>query len=174
MRDSVCTLVRGAGGFRLTAMALALGTWGLSSSPAMAQGRGVSTGHPGVLRGQVSLADSGSGGPATGVPGVPPASYAAPAGGAGSSNAGYGGYGLGYGSFGLGYPGYGLEYGRGCVLRQGRYLSRLSLRNWCSYVLGRENLAPYVADPYSVPTVAFGYWPPYAAPTASAANPAAR
>jgi hypothetical protein len=92
MKTIVFSPVRGVGGFPFTAMALTLGIWGLSGSPAMAQGGGqtgggrvtsgpvaplgtsavgaVNTGDPG---GQTSMADYGYGGPAYGVPGVPSA-----------------------------------------------------------------------------------------------------
>ncbi len=40
-----------------------------------------------------------------------------------------------------------------------------SLHRWGAYVLGKECLYPYVADPYSDPA-ALGFWPPYSAPVA--------
>ena len=87
-----------------------------------------------------------------------------------------GGYGLGYGSFGPGYPGYGLEYVHGCGLGHHHrdHPGELSVRNWCSDVMGRECLYPYVADPYSDPMAAMGFWPPYSAPIASVPSMAAR
>jgi hypothetical protein len=168
--------VRGVGGFPLTAMALALGIWGLSGPSTMAQGGGagtpgtsgvgaVSTGGPG---GRGAAAGYAYGGPAYGVPGVLSGSYAAPYGSAGYAGPVYVGYGPGLGIFGPGYPGYGLEYDCGCgnhSLR--RQLREASIHNWGAYVLGKECLYPYVADPYSDPR-ALGFWPPYSAPVAGA------
>ena len=132
--------VRGVGGSRLTAMALVLGIWGLS--------------------GRSALAQDGYRGPAYGVRGVPSSLYGVPA----------GGYGPGYGTFGPGYPGFGLDAGcagSGHVLH--RHLREGSVRAWGSYVLGKECLYPYVADPYSDPRAALGFWPPYSAPVAGTA-----
>ena len=100
----------------------------------------------------------------------------APASGAGYRVVVDGGYELGEGSFGPGYPGYGLEYVHGCAMgfHHRHYPGEFSVRNWCSDVLGRECLYPYVADPYSDPMAALGFWPPYSAPIASVPNMAAR
>jgi hypothetical protein len=162
--------VRGVGGFPLTAMALALGIWGVSGASAMAQGGG--TGAPGVGAGSTggwgATAGNAYSGPAYGAPGVSSGLHVAR-----YANAGYAGpvsigYGPGLGIFGPGYPGYGLEYDCGCghhSLR--RHLREASLHNWGGYVLGKQCLYPYVADPYSDPKAALGFWPPYSAPTAN-------
>ena len=63
--------------------------------------------------------------------------------------------------------GMGHHHPHGYVLRQ------LSLRNWCSDVLGKEDLCPYYANPYGPPPMGFGYPAVYAAPTRNAANTAA-
>ncbi len=148
--------VRGVGGFPFAAMALAVGIWGLSGRSAMAQGG---------LGGGVGAGIDG--GPAYGVSGVPAGSYVAPPGGAGYRGTVYGGYGPGNGTFGLGYPGYGLDYVHGCAAGyHHRHFGReITLRSWCSDVLGKECLYPYVADPYSDPRAALGFWPPYSAPS---------
>lgn len=73
-----------------------------------------------------------------------------------------------FGTFGLGYPGYGLDYGHtGGFFPHRQTEKGYSIHRWASYVLGRECLDPYVADPYSSPA-AFGVWPPYSAPAAGA------
>ena len=102
--------------------------------------------------------------------------YTRPASGAGYRVVVDGGSGLDQGSFGPGYPGYGLEYVHGCAMgfHHRHYPGEFSVRNWCSDVLGRECVYPYVADPYSDPVAALGFWPPYSAPIASTANMAAR
>lgn len=140
--------VRGVGGFRLTAMALALGILGLSERSAMAQGPGIGGGGYGY------------GGPAYGMPVAPSGFYGAPPVASGP----------GFGRFGPGYPGFGLDYGcEGCWFPHRQTMKGYSLRNWGSYVLGKECLYPYVADPYSDPAAAMGFWPPYSAPIAGGA-----
>jgi hypothetical protein len=149
--------VRGVGGLPLTAMALALGIWGFPGRSAMAQAGGVGGAvGAGIVGGQTG------GGTAYSGPGIPPGYY---------GGAVHGGYGPGYGTFGPGYPGFGLDYGceGGCWFPHRHDSDRPSVRRWCSYVLGGECLYPYVADPYSDPR-ALGFWPPYSAPVASAAN----
>jgi hypothetical protein len=192
--------VRGVGTFPLTAMALAMGIWGLSGWSAMAQDdsvgggadaaiggaqtgsgtgpvgpagpRGTSGVSAGGPVGQDTMADYGHGGPVYSVPGVRSGPYGPPSGAAGYRGVVYGGHAPGYGAFGPGYPGYGLDYVHGCVLGYHRRHNsgEPSVRNWCSYVLGRECLYPYVADPYTDPA-ALGFWPPYSAPVASAFAP---
>jgi hypothetical protein len=132
-------------------MTLALGISGFSGRSAMAQGGGGQTGS----------------GTAYSAPGVPPGYYGAPR----YAGAVHGGYGLGYGTIGPGYPGFGLDYGceGGCWFPHRHDSERLSVRNWCANVLGKQCLYPYMADPYSDPR-ALGFWPPYSAPVASAAN----
>jgi hypothetical protein len=73
-----------------------------------------------------------------------------------------------FGTFGLGYPGFGLDYGHtgGCLPHR-RTEKGFSIHRWGSYVLGKECLDPYVADPYGNPA-ALGFWPPYSAPAAGA------
>jgi hypothetical protein len=137
--------VRGAGGFPLTAMVLAWGIWGLSGGSALAQGG----------------PNSGAGGPnAAAVPG-----YVAPAYGAPGVAPGY--YGPPPGIFGIGYPGFGLDYGcrDRCCLPHPQTERGLSVHRWGAYVLGKECMYPYVADPYSDPSV-LGFWPSYSAPVA--------
>ncbi len=139
---------------------------------------GVNAGNTGGLGGTGSLNDMGNygyAGPGYGAPGLSPGSYVAHYGGGG-----YGSYGLGYavhgpgpGDYGLGYP-YACGHGMCCHYPIGYAVSQLSIRNWCTDVLGKECLYPYVADPYSDPTAGLGHWPPYAAPTVSAVNMAAR
>ncbi len=148
------SLVRGAGGFPVATMALALGLWGLSGRPTMAQGT------TGCL-GTTCIAPMPS--PRT----IPIYAYGGPAHGNGVCLPGaYGAPGMGYGTFGLGYPGFGLDYtGCRCVLHQGNFLSDLSIHNWGAYVCGKENMCPYVAYPYDNPA-ALGFWPPYSAPAA--------
>ncbi len=110
---------------------------------------------------------------ALGIWGLSGGSAMAQGGGAGAAYCGavHGGYGPGYGGFGPGYPGFGLDYGYGSgCLPHRQTLRGFSVRNWGSYVLGRECLYPYVADPYSDPKAALGFWPPYSAPIAGAAN----
>jgi hypothetical protein len=107
------------------------------------------------LSGRAAMAQDGFGGPAYGVP------------------SGVYGPGYGYGTFGPGYPGFGLEYGCGCgssfpLIH--RELRQSSVHAWGAYVLGKECLYPYVADPYSDPRAALGFWPPYSAPVAGAAR----
>jgi hypothetical protein len=140
-------LVRGAGGFPLTAVALALGIWGLSGGLAMAQG-----GRNSGAGGQSSMAVYSYGAPAYTVPSVPSGYDGAPP-----------------GIFGLGYPGFGLDYGcqSGCHLPHPQTERGFSIHRWGSYLLGKECLYPYVADPYSDPSV-LGFWPPYSAPIAGA------
>jgi PDZ domain len=139
---------------------------------------GIAPGNSGGMAGQNAAGYYGYGGPAYGVPGAASGYYGAPSSNSSSGVVGYGGYGPaygtfgpGYGTFGPGYPGYGLEYVHGCAL--GSYLrnhpGEFSAHNWCSYVLGRECLYPYVADPYTDPAAALGFWPPYSAPVASPA-----
>lgn len=128
---------RGVGGLPLTALALAFGI-------------GVSSGRPAV-------AQVGFVAPAHGGHRVPPGVYGPPAGAPMP----------GLGTFGPGYPGFGLEYGPGCVLRQGPFLRGLSIHNWGRYVLGKEDLYPYIADPYGDPAGAMVPWPPYSAPVAA-------
>jgi hypothetical protein len=150
--------VRGVGGFRLMTMALALGIWGLSGSSVMAQGGGA--GVPAAS----GVGAGYTGGPAYGVPGVPSGPYGVPSGGAGYT---YVGYGPGPGIFMPGYPGYGLEYScRDGVHDIHRHLRQGSVHQWGAYVLGKECLYPYVADPYTDPRAALGFWPPYSAPVA--------
>jgi hypothetical protein len=68
------------------------------------------------------------------------------------------------GVFAPGYHGFGLDYGceRRCFPRF-RNPQEPTPGCWSSYVLGKECLYPYVADPYGDPR-AFGVWPPYSAP----------
>jgi hypothetical protein len=112
----------------------------------------------------------GYGGPGYGAYGMTPGANGAPYGGAGYRGAGYGGYGpgsgaygIGYsafgpgpGDFGLGYP-YSRDYAYTCGYPYCYFVSQLSFGNWCSDVLGKENLCPYLADPYGAPTAGFGY-----------------
>lgn len=159
-------LVRGVGGFPLTATGLALAIWGLAGASAMAQGGGVGTGDTG---GRGAVAGSARAGSSSGAPGVLAGSYAAPDGNAGYGSLIYVGHRSGLGTFGPGYPGYGLEYDLGCgnhSLR--RQLRQASLHRWGASVLGREYLYPFVADPYTDPRTALGFWPPYSAPVAGA------
>ncbi len=196
---------RGAGGFPLMAMALAMGIWGLSGRSALAQGgglgggagAGVGGGKPGGGIGgmgtmgplgttgvpmgetggaggagvQGSIAGYGSGGPSYGAPGVPSGAYGAPADGPSYRGAAYGGHGPGDGTFGLGYPGFGLDYVHGSAMahHHRHYPRGLGDGNWCTYVLGKECLYPYMVDPYS-DSAAPGFWPPYSAPVARAAS----
>jgi hypothetical protein len=162
--------VRGVGGFRVVAMAWALAIWGLAGSSALAQGGGAVAGIAGGPGGQNVLGAYGYGGPVYGVTGAPSAAYGAYAGGVGYAGAVPVGYGPESGVYGLGYPGYGLDYVHGCAMGYHRrhYPGEFSARNWCSYVLGKECLYPYVADPYSDPAAAVP-WPPYSAPVAGAA-----
>jgi hypothetical protein len=156
--------VRGAGRWPLAAIALAFGIWDLCSSSAMAQVAGIGGGRIAVgPGGRNSLPGYGDGGMAYGIPPAYPAV---------SSSAGYhGAVSAGYGTFGPGYPGYGLEYVRGCALSFHLHHGRGGgpTPNWCSSVLGKECLYPYVADPYSDPAAA-GFWRRYAAPTSGAAS----
>lgn len=150
------SLVRGAGGFPVMAMALALGIGGLSSRPAMAQGGVGCFGTTCItpMPSPKTIPIYAYGGPAYGNAVGLPGAYGAP--------------GMGPGTFGLGYPGFGLDYtGCRCTLHQGHFLSDLSIHNWGAYVCGKENMYPYVADPYSDPSV-LGFWPPYSAPPAMA------
>ena len=74
----------------------------------------------------------------------------------------------GFGTFGLGYHGFGLDYGhRGGCFPRPQTERGYSIHRWGAYVLGKECLDPYVADPYSHPA-ALGFWPPYSAPVAGA------
>ncbi len=141
-------MFRGAGGFPLTAMALALGISGLSGRSALAQD-GPSSG----AGGRSSTAVYGYGTPAHGAPVAPPGSYGPPP-----------------GIFGIGYPGFGLDYGcrDRCWFPHPQTERGLSIHRWGAYVLGKECLYPFVADPYSDPSV-LGFWPPYSAPVAGAA-----
>ncbi len=70
--------VRGVGGFPLTAIALALGIWGLSGRSAMAQGGDVGGGNTAGPGGGISAASYAYVGPTYGAPGVPAGYYVAP------------------------------------------------------------------------------------------------
>lgn len=133
------SLICGGVGWRLAAVAVAMGLWGLCGGSAMAQGMGFPAGafgtpYSGAVYGQAGAAPVA--------------------------------YGLDYGRFGPGYPGFGLEYGRGnrhfTIHRYG-VDKNPSGGNWLGYVLGRENLHPYCADPYTDPRGAMVPWPPYSA-----------
>jgi hypothetical protein len=94
----------------------------------------------------------------------------------GGAGAVYAGHGPGNETFGLGYPGFGLDYVHGSAMAYHRrhYPRGLGDGNWCTDVLGKECLYPYVVDPYSDPAAALGFWPPYSAPVARAASVAGR
>ncbi len=98
--------------------------------------------------------------------------YGTPTGGAAYLVPGHGGSGLDSYDLGLGYP-YTRGHGMGHHHPHGYVLRQLSLRNWCSDVLGKEDLCPYYANPYGPPPMGFGYPAVYAAPTRNAANTAA-
>lgn len=143
---------RSLGGYPLMAMALALGIWGSSERSAVAQG-------------------AYGGGGAGAVAGGPVGQYPAPGYGYGGSDSGVpaGFYDAPPGIFAPGYHGFGLDYGCGKGCLPHRQTERgLSVHRWASYVLGKECLYPYVADPYSDPAAALGFWPPYSAPVAGA------
>jgi hypothetical protein len=150
--------VRGVGGFPVTALTLALGIWGASGCPAFAQGGRAVAGN---ARGEASAGGLPAyGGTTYGAAGA----YGVPSGGAGSFVPVYGATGI----FGPGYPGYGLEYCPKDACRSiHRHVRQGSIHNWGAYVLGRECMYPYVADPYSDPKGALVPWPPYSAPAAS-------
>jgi hypothetical protein len=152
---SMSSPVRRVGGFPLSAMALAAAIWGFSGRAAMAQGGG----------------NDAYGAPAYGVAGGPAGPYGAYSGGAGCTGVDYGPSGI----FGPGYPGFGLEYcSRDACHSIHRHLREGSLGNWVADVSGRECLDPYLADPYSDPKAALGFWPPYSAPVASVPTQAVR
>ncbi len=157
------SLLRGPGGFPLTAMAMAVGTWILGGQPAMAQCAGTGGGCGSAcitpLPGPKTIPIYAYGGPAygnsvylPGADGLPPGTP-------------------GFGTFGLGYPGFGLDY-TGCrsALHQGHFLDDLSVHNWGAYVQGKECMDPYLAYPYDSPA-ALGFWPPYSAPVATPGAP---
>jgi hypothetical protein len=153
-----------------------MGTMGPLGTTGVPIGDTGGAGGPGV---QGSIPSYGSGGPSYGVSGVHSGAYGAPSGGPSYRGAAYGGYGPGYGgavpgvdgpghgTFGLGYPGFGLDYVHGSAMayHHRHYPRGLDDGNWCTYVLGKECLYPYVADPYGDPA-ALGFWPPYSAPVA--------
>ena len=98
--------------------------------------------------------------------------YGGPSGNTGYRGAVQAGHGPGHGTFGLGYPGFGLDYVHGSAMAYHRrhYPRGLGDGNWCTDVLGKECLYPYVVDPYSDPAAALGFWPHYSAPVARAAS----
>ena len=140
-----------------------------NAGPAGTSGVGVgNTGGLGETSGMGGFSGSAYGGAGSGASGMVPGVAGAPYGGVA-----YGGYGVGNGDFGLGYP-YTRGHGMGCRYPYGYAIRQLSLRNWCSDLLGRECLDPYWADPYGLPSSGFGVSSAYAAPTLNTANPATR
>ena len=130
---------RGVVAVRLAVVAMTFGIWSFCSGSARAQGMAPTPGVP-----------SPYGGVTYGYEVAAPVPY-----------------GLDYGRFYPGYHGFGLEYGFGdrhwTIHRYG-VDKNPSGGNWFGYVLGRENLRPYCADPYADPRGAMVPWPPYSAP----------